>query len=162
MRNTLSLITYSILTLLLLSTSACTRKSSDTIAPNNETNPIPFDAIHNCHKASNPYPSQITNNILGNWQWEKTFNPWTQKTTFASKHVLIHFNDASTYHITESGVTVATGVWSLKQLSSTEWQLQLTQDYEHTQGTIALCNNELILSSTYVDGPANYFVRKSQ
>lgn len=150
------------ITIFLLATTACTKKSSDTVNSAATTTPITIDAIQNCHAASNQYPSQITNNILGNWQWEKSFNPWTQKTTLASKHVLVHINDASTYHITENGITVSQGIWSLGKISETQWELKLTQNYTHTQGIIYLCNDELVLSSSYLDGNDNYFVKKSE
>lgn len=160
MRYTTQLLKVSAFALLVV-LGGCTRKSSDTLTTT-ATSTIPFDAIRNCHRAGNPYPSQITNNILGTWQWEKSFNPWTQETTLASRHVLIHFNDAATYEITENGITVAQGVWSLEQLSGSEWTLKLSQKYAHTQGVVYLCNEELILASSFLDGPDNYFVRKSK
>ena len=148
------------LSLVVLLASACTKANSEDQNQTGATTAIPLQKINDCHDSANPYPSQITNNIVGNWLWQKSYAPMTQLTTTASSHVIVHFNDAGTFNIIENSTTVATGTWNLKKFSDSRWEIELSQTHAHVKGNISLCGDELLLSTAYVDGAINYFVRK--
>ncbi len=149
-----------ILTLASITWSSCTKLNEQVPDSNIRVSDVPVQKIQDCHNQANYTTAQISMGLRGNWRWAKSYNPWTQNTSAATKQVTLHINDATNYSITEGSSTVASGTWSLSTFSNNSWTLELSQEHPDVKGVIYMCGHELLLSTMYVDGPANYFLKQ--
>ena len=141
--------------------TGCKREKSDQLYPNGAVAEINTSALTECHNTENPYPSQITANIEGTWVWQSYRCPMTGTTTnSADKHVVLTFNDGGLFKVFEDSKLITEGEWNLSQVQPGIWEMQTSKPSEYVNGYIWLCKNELLFSSSYLDGCEYLFVKR--
>ena len=140
---------------------ACNKQKADQINKPEPTDQINYNSITECHKAENPFPSQITANIEGTWVWEKKACFWSGNETFsADKHVVIQFTDGALYKVTEDGKLISEGTWKLSKSGDESWTLNCSESTQYLHGRIILCKDELVLNSSHIDGCDLYYKKR--
>lgn len=157
---TYTTVCYLILSVLVLSQTACKKEKSDQISTPTATTSFDVNRIRDCHNNSNPYPSQINSNLEGTWVWVSSSCYWTQnKTTSADKQVVVLFKDAGNYQVFENGALESEGTWKLSQTANNTWNIITSTHSVYLNGYVFLCNDEVVFSSSYLDGCDYYFTR---
>ena len=125
-----------------------------------------------CNKnksATNPfsdcraYPTDsavIAHAITGMWKLTKQSFP-TGEIKAPSKNVKVVFNANQTFQVFENNTVVTEGTWYLEKAFGTYWGLHLSNESLYLNGAIRQCNDELIFTDSFVDGPDNLF-KKAQ
>lgn len=139
---------------------SCKKEKADQLNTSVNTPTVDIDRIWNCHSAENPYPSQISANIEGTWVWQSNRCYGSNDTTLsANKHVVVIFNDGGLYKIFEDSKLVSEGTWGLTNTGGNDWVITTSSANSYLKGYVLLCKNELVFSSSYVDGCDYYFIR---
>lgn len=133
--------------------SACKKQKSDQINKSEETTPIEYNSITECHLKENQFPSQITAAIEGTWVWDKRTCYWSgPQAHTADKHVVVTFNDGGLYKVTEDGKLISEGTWNLVKSTDDFWNINCSEFTQYLHGRVLLCKNELVFYSSYIDG----------
>lgn len=146
--------------MLMLTHAACKKEKADKQQTPSAAADFDVNTIAQCHKTSNPYPSQIMSGLEGTWVWQSNKCFWTGDTTYvADRQVVITFSDGALYKIFENGVLTSEGSFYLAK-SGENWQVITSKSNAFMHGDVLLCKNELVFYSSFIDGCDFYFVRR--
>jgi|GEM_PF-3785020 len=146
---------------LALSQSACVKEKADKVTPA-AANKFDINRIWNCHDSSNPYPSQINQNLEGTWVWISNSCYWNAgEATSADKHVVVTFNDGGLYEVFENSKIESKGSWKLSQAGNNTWSIITSAPSAYLNGYVLLCSDEVVFYSSYLDG-CDYYFHKSE
>ncbi len=150
-----------LLCLTIISLSSCVNRNADNYVEPVAVTPIEAQRIADCHYNNNPYPTQITALLEGQWLWTKQRDPYTGLTYLSDKQVIIKFNDANVFSVMENTVIVAQGTWTITSIGSDSWRLETSTPSEYLLGDIFICGDELLLSDIARDGFDNLYEKRN-
>jgi len=109
--------------------------------------------------------SVLANKFIGSWKWIKIQSGGTGEISQAENLRILTFKADSTFSYIEGATILAQGKWSLKMIqNSSLWGLSIDPGSDYLGGIINLgwvfiCNNQMELSYSYLDG-ANFFFER--
>lgn len=148
MTRTITLLVFTII----LSVATGCKKDHETVQA------FAYEDIYDCHQSNNYTISGISTRLIGTWKLNHHTSPWEPGSIYYSERdVYITFTN-SKFTVTEPGEDADNGNWEVKESNNT-FEMQPSNNNQYVRGQILLCEDKLILSTAYIDGPSYYFVK---
>jgi len=102
-------------------------------------------------------------NFIGTWNWTERYCPCCSgaKPTKADKEVTATFNPDATFSVSEDLKIIDTGKWEVLKTSN-GFALSIsplaTDDF-YLQGSITICDNQLVADMSFLDGCEHLFIK---
>ncbi len=127
--------------------SGCDKKEDGIPSPNNE-----------CFFSTNLDSTEISNRLLGKWDWQYSFSGWTsQYSDEVNKGLSLEFKSGGVLIVKRNGTVTQTVSWSLR---SSNLDLITEPSVIETWGPVYFCNDQLLFQGGVSDGTNNYYKRK--
>lgn len=141
--------------------TGCVTEKADKINPPSASATIDVNRIADCHQQNNPYPSQISQHIEGSWVLTSEFCPMKGGTTSVSNQLVLTFNDGALYKIFKNGSLLEEGSYALTSSIDGHWSISNeSSQSEYLRGDVLICNNEMVLYNSPLDGCDYYYVKQ--
>jgi len=111
-----------------------------------------------CNARQNLDSAKLTNELIGTWIWTYHYDE-IGGTIIANKDVKVTFS-TGTFKVFENSVIITQGSWSIRNATSIELYLEMSNPSDYLGGRILLCGNQVMFNGSYVDGPDNLFTRE--
>jgi hypothetical protein len=114
--------------------------------------------LENCNSEAYSDSTSISNGLLGTWKWTHRFCD-IGGTQSADEVVNLTINDDGTFSYSRENDPIITGTWYLEPIYQTSWELKTNVSAGMAAGHIVLCDNQLKMGYSEVDGCDFMFVR---
>lgn len=116
-------------------------------------------SIWKCYFNQNYDSAKLARDLIGTWKLNLQACYETGKTIETQNDVQVAFTSPTEFSVTEDGIILAQGTWKLKNYDGELMGLELSQTSTYTHGRILICDNQLLLENSFVDGCDNKFQR---
>lgn len=125
---------------------------------NSTTPPFSFEDVYNCQQAQNYTTGGLNARLVGSWRLNHYTTPWQPGSVYyQDKEVYLTMTEGK-FTVTQDGNDTDNGSWELKH-DNNSFEIIPSVSNQYVNGEVYLCNDKLILSTAYVDGPSYYFVK---
>lgn len=140
-----------IFTIILSATTAC-NKEDETIPA------FSYEEVYDCHQGQNYSVSGIATRLVGTWKLNHYTNPWEPGSIYYPANEVYITLTNSQFTVTEAGEDAENGNWEIKESNNT-FEIVPSTSNQYVGGQVLLCEDKLILSTAYLDGPSYFFVK---
>ncbi len=114
--------------------------------------PIDLQRFYNCDAARSRDSLSTVRALAGTWSWTKYAGAWDPETYQADRPVQLLLQADGRYFLVENGRMQTAGTWTLQQTPGGGWLLHPSEQSIMAQGLVLLCGEDLLLSSSGLDG----------
>ena len=130
-----------------------------------KTSPVPYEFpidISDCHYSQSWDSTKTHAALIGEWQWKYIQCFWTPNDANGDDYagLEIKFKPDNTLEVRENGVLTQTASWKIQTSFDDSFEVETVPEVVLLYGHIAICNDIIAFSHSYIDGCDNYYKRK--
>ncbi len=142
--------------------TSCNKESE-----NRRTSEINVAKFQDCYISHLHDSATVANKLIGTWDWQEQTCMNSGSVISQNKVVKATFNSSGQFVVIENSNVITLGNWKLKMfgnnffgVDSTAFELDINQPSGYLNGIIFICDNQLLLCSSYVDGCNTLFKKE--
>ncbi|SNY95235.1 hypothetical protein [Flagellimonas pacifica] len=126
----------------------------------NDDENFEIDSFYDCKKGTEKDFSISSSEVIGKWKWIESSCSFCldPKPYRADKKVIAEFKSDKTYMVVEDSKVVSEGTWDIQEKQSI-FIMVLDPKPKYLDGTILVCQNQLISDARPWDGVGYLFTR---